>query len=193
MKNSLIFFLLLLSSCGYHLGRTKNLDKIYISVPYVKDDFSGLFTNALIKEVSFSPNMKYKYNNSDFILSVKIIQDTTKQIGYKYDRDNQNRRRKNIRATEGRQIITAQVELIEKSTNIAKFGPLSVSASAEFDYVDEDSLNDLSFIDPNDQRTTVLAYSLGQLESIENAKEATLHPLYERLAKKIVDAISAYW
>lgn len=193
MKNSIVLLIFLLTSCGYHLGRSKNTENISICVPYISDDFSGLFTNEVIKQVSNSSQMSYNFSNADYILDIKIIENSTKQIGYKYDRNNQNVRQKNLRATEGREQITALVELIEKRTNITKFGPYKVKASSEFDYVDQDSLNDLSFIDPNGQRTTVLSFSLGQLESIESAKEAALKPLYERLAKKVVDAILTYW
>ena len=193
MKNSLIFFFLLLTSCGYNLGRSQNLDNVSVSVPYIKQDLSGHFTSELIKNLSYSSNLSYKYSNSDYVLCVKIIDSNTSQIGYKYDRNNENVRQNNLRATEGRQKITASVELVDRISNSTKFGPFEVSASADFDYVDPDSLNDLSFIDPSGNRTTVLAFSLGQLESTENAKEAVSKPLYEQLSKKIVDAISAYW
>lgn len=193
MKVRFLFFFLLLSSCGYHLGRTKNSEKIEISIPYIKDDFNGLFTNELIKQVSYCPNISYKYTDADYVLNIKILSKSTKQIGYKYDRNNQNVRKKNLRPTEGRQIITVNVEMVDAKTNQTKFGPFQVSADSAFDYVEQDSLNDLSFIAPNGQRLTVLSYSLGQLESIESAKEAALKPLYESLSKKIVDAISAYW
>ncbi len=193
MRNRLLFFFLLLTSCGYNLGRSQCCGKIVVCVPYIKGDFNGLFTNELIKQISYSTGLNYKYSNADYILKVEILCDTTKQIGYKYDRDNQNERRKNIRATEGRQTIVARVELIDNKTNQIKFGPFEVQQDSEFDYVDPDSLNDLSFIDSKGDRVTVLSYSLGQLESIENAKEAALKPLYTSLSKKIVDAILAYW
>jgi len=193
MKSSFVFFFLLLTSCEYHLGRSQNINQISVSVPYVEQDLSGQFTSRLIKELSYSSNLNYKYSNADYTLCVKIIDSSTSQIGYKYDRNNNNVRQNNLRATEGRQKITARVELIDKSSGCVKFGPFDVSASSDFDYVDPDSLNDLSFIDPMGNRTTVLAFSLGQLESIESAKEAASKVLYEKLAKKIVDAISAYW
>ncbi|NGX33897.1 MAG: hypothetical protein K1060chlam1_00239 [Candidatus Anoxychlamydiales bacterium] len=193
MKNSFIFLFLFLTSCGYHLGRSQNYQNAEISVPYIEKDLSGYFSQELIKQISYSSNLNYKYSNADYTLCVKIIDSNTSQIGYKYDRNNENVRQNNLRATEGRQKITARVELIDKNSNCTKFGPFDISANADFDYVDPDSLNDLSFIDPNGNRTTVLAFSLGQLESIESAKEAASKPLYEKLAKKIVDAISAYW
>ncbi|NGX28896.1 MAG: LPS-assembly lipoprotein LptE [Candidatus Anoxychlamydiales bacterium] len=193
MKSSIVLLIFLLTSCGYHLGRSQNAENISVSVPYISDDFSGIFTNEIIKQVSNSSSLSYNYSNADYFLDIKIIENSTRQIGYKYDRNNQNARQKNLRSTEGRQQVTALVELIEKRTNVTKFGPYKIKASSEFDYVDQDSLNDLSFVNPIGQRGTVLSFSLGQLESIESAKEATLKPLYEKLAKKIVDAISTYW
>ncbi len=192
-KNSFVFFFLLFTSCGYNLGRSQSLKNPSITVPYVEKDVSGYFTSELIQELSYSSNLRYKYSDGDYILCVKIIDSNTSQIGYKYDRNNENIRQNNLRATEGRQKVTARVELIDKASQSVKFGPFDISASYDFDYVDPDSLNDLSFIDASGNRKTVLAFSLGQLESIESAKQAALRPLYHKLAKKIVDAISTYW
>ncbi|NGX64052.1 MAG: hypothetical protein KR126chlam6_01476 [Candidatus Anoxychlamydiales bacterium] len=193
MKNSFFLILLLFTSCGYHLGRSENTEKLCVCVPYVENEFAPHFTSEIIKQITYSPTLVYTYSDAPYSLRVKIIEDSVSQIGYRYDRNNQNVRQKDLRATEGRQKITAQVEIIETDTNISRFGPVNVTASEDFDYVDQDSLSDLSFIDPNGVRTTVLSFSLGQLESIESAKDAASKPLYEKLAKKIVDAISAYW
>lgn len=183
----------MLTSCGYHLGRARNSEKIIVNVPYIKGDYNGLFTNELIKQISYSRNLNYKYCNADYLLKVEILSDSTSQIGYKYDQKNNGQIGKAIRATEGRQVVVVRVELVDSDTNLVKFGPFDVKADSEFDYVDPDSLNDLSFVRSENNRVTVLSYSLGQLESIENAKEAALKPLYESLSKKIVDAILAYW
>ncbi|MBN2479448.1 MAG: hypothetical protein JXA94_04395 [Parachlamydiales bacterium] len=191
------FFIILLTfftSCSYHAGRSSNTDELSVTVPYIKGDFSGIFTDQLIKQVTYSNVFDYKYSHATHLLCVEIIDTSTKQIGYKYDRNNENERQNYLRATEGRQTITAEVKLIEKKTEKVVFGPFKVKADSDFDYVDPDSLNDLSFIDPQtNQRVTNLAFSLGQLESIDSAKEAALKPLYTKLSKKIVDAISAYW
>jgi len=193
MRNSLLFFFFLLSSCGYHLGRSANSEIISVEVPYVEEDMYGLLTNELVKSITNSSVMHYQSNNADYELRVKILTNATDKIGYKYDTNNEGQRTKNIRPTEGRCSLIAEVQLINLKTREIKFGPLKVTSDSEFDYVDQDSLNDLSFIDPLGNRTTVLSFSLGQLESIDSAREAALKPLFEQLAKKIVDAISAYW
>ncbi len=161
----------LLTSCGYHTGKNEHSKALTVSVPYVKEDFSGLFTNEIIKQVSFCPLLNYQSSKADYTLNIEIIKKDTKQIGYKYDRNNQNVRLKPLRATEGRQIITAKVTLIENKTNKIALGPFNVSSDSEFDYVDPDSINDLSFINPEGSRDAVLVFSLGQLDSIDSAKD----------------------
>ncbi|MFA6118352.1 MAG: LPS assembly lipoprotein LptE [Parachlamydiales bacterium] len=193
MRNSLLFFFFLFSSCGYHLGRNDNSEIKSVEVPYVEEDMYGLLTNELIKNIANSSAMHYQSTNANYELKVKVLNSATNKIGYKYDTNNEGQRTKNIRPTEGRCSLTAEVQLINIKTREIKFGPFTVTSDSDFDYVDQDSLSDLSFIDPSGNRITVLSFSLGQLESIDSAKEAALKPLFEQLAKKIVDAISTYW
>ncbi|OGN60133.1 MAG: hypothetical protein A3F40_05130 [Chlamydiae bacterium RIFCSPHIGHO2_12_FULL_27_8] len=143
--------------------------------------------------MSSYPNLKYFYSKADYIIKVNIISKSTKQIGYKYDRNNQNIRQKYLRATEGNISITANVNVFEKNNNKLILGPFNVTADADFDYIDAESINDQSFIDSNGNIRTILSYSLGQLEGIDTAKEAALTPLYRKLSKKIIDSISIYW
>ncbi len=58
----------------------------------------------------------------------------------------------------------------------------------DYDYVTQDSLQDLSFV-TSSGRQTVLSFSLGQLESIESAKTAAKEALYKKLAKRIAEAL----
>ena len=193
MKYCLFFLVFLMTSCGYRSGSSSN-NRLTLTVPYVEGDFYGIFTDELIKQIGVSNSIIYSNLRSDYKLVVSIVKKSVDQIGYKYDRDIYDGLKKNLRATEGRLTVTAKVQLLEKKTDKVVLGPFTITADSEFDYVDPDSLNDLSFIDPvTKQRVTNLAYSLGQLESIESAKEATMFPLYVSLSKKIVDAISAYW
>ena len=194
MKSKIaLFFFLFLTSCSYHLGKTSNIEKLQICIPYIKDDFNGSLTNELIKQISYCPNITYKNSNAKFLLNVKILSNTNEKIGYKYYRDNKYERKNFLMATEGRQVVIAEIKLIDINADKVIFGPYNVSADSEFDYVDQDSISDLSFIDAAGNRKTVLSYSLGQLESFENAKEGALRPLYEKLSKKIVDLIVTYW
>jgi hypothetical protein len=195
IKKNIFFFLFLifLSSCSYHLGKNDDTKISTLNVPYIQGDFSGLFTQEVIRQLSSSPCLTYKYVNADAKLKIEIIDNKVNQIGYKYDRDKEDKRKKNLRQTESRQTITVNVEVVDNRTKETVIGPYKISADATFDYVDPDNLNDLSFIDSNGNRETVLAFSLGQLESFENAKDASLKPIYIELAQKIVDAISNQW
>jgi hypothetical protein len=195
IKKSSFFLLLLifLNSCNYHLGKNDDTKISTINVPYVKGDFSGLFTQEVIRQISASPSLTYKYVNADAKLKITIIDNKVNQIGYKYDRDKEDRRKKNLRQTESRQTVTVSVEIVDNRSNETVLGPYKISADAAFDYVDQDNLNDLSFTQSNGNRETVLAFSLGQLESFENAKDASLKPIYAELAQKIVDTISNQW
>ena len=113
------------------------------------------------------------------------------QIGYRRNRGSDGTIKKSIMPTEGRETAVAEVTLIDNNTQKIVWGPQQIRAEVDNDYVDQDSLNDLSFVNPQGNRVTVLTFSLGQLESIASAQEAALTPLYRTLAQKIIDAILA--
>lgn len=179
----LFFLFFLLVSCGYRLlENDKN-----VSLQYVKGDEKGIFTKELVYALS---SLGFDCSeNADYVLDVSLenIQDNV--IGYRFDRENDGRLKKNIMATENRKKIDAKISLISKKDRVVIWGPYVISACVDYDYVTQDSIRDLSFILPSGRRESVLAFSLGQLESIDSASNGALNSLYKILAKKVARAI----
>lgn len=192
MKILLLFLLLISASCGYRFdpgceGRST------ISVPYVQGDYEGRLTDAIIKTLSESGAFEYQRACGRLSLEVAIVGDSNDRIGFRRDRsDTSGKIRKNIVGIENRRTLSAQVTLIDPITEEMLFGPYIVTTSMDYDYVDENSLKDLSFIDSFGIRESSIQFSLGQLDSKDFAERDVLVPLYQRLAQKIVDGILAY-
>lgn len=182
--------LILLASCGY---RIDGKDAITVSVPYVKNDFEGELTDALVRALSRTANFRYEPSGGDWTLQVNICSQTNDRIGYRYDRDpTTGELRTNILGTENRKEITAEVCVVKTSTGELILGPQKIKASADYDYDDPNSLVDLSFINPEtSRRTTSIQFSLGQLDSVGTAGEDAIYPIYRLLAQQIVDGMIA--
>jgi hypothetical protein len=191
LKSKVFFFCsFIFTSCGYQLT---NHPLKSISVSFVEGDIDGMFTSELIHSIYTSPLVTYSNNSGDYQLSVKILNVEEDQIGYKRDRlKSDGSLKRNIRATEGRKTIEITAELKDRYTNKVVWGPCVLKGDTDYDYVDQDSLFDLSFINPSGVRTTVLSFSLGQLESIDDAQLAATSPVYRLLAQKIVDAMTTH-
>jgi hypothetical protein len=115
-------------------------------------------------------------------------------IGYRRDRQKiSGKVKKNLVSAEERKTLVLEMTLYAQDSNRIVYGPIRLSADAEYDYVDGDSLQDLAFIDPSGIQQTVLPFSLGQLEPREAAQEAATRPLNERMARKVIDAIFDVW
>src|SRR4029077_19495678 len=96
--------------------------------------------------------------------------DQNQTVGYRRDKQKVSGKiRKNIVACEGRRALTATVTLYEGGSDTIAAGPYTITAESDYDYVDGDSIQDLAFINSHGVPTTVLPFSLGQLESIESA------------------------
>lgn len=202
MKLSVIFLLVctLCLSCGYRFEQQEleNGEAISLSVPFVKGDLDGQLTNALIKEMSKTGSFRFVREGARHNLVVAIVEDEKHKIGFRYDRipnptpeelAKNDGREKNIVPTEGRRILTAQVTVEDTRSGKVVLGPTFVKAFMEYDYVNSDNLVDLTFLGPDNQRLTVLNYSLGQLDSIEGAEDNALDPLYRHMAQKIIDGL----
>ncbi len=181
------------AGCGYRWQpEYPQEERPSVTVPFVVGDEDGMFTADIIAALSSSGLMDVVSFGGDYRLEVVVLGEEIEKIGFRVDPQKvRGKVRKNLLACEGRRnrMIEASLFLGEERV----YGPYRITADAEYDYVDGDSIQDLTFIDSSGSLATVLPFSFGQLESIESAQEAAGKPLYRRLAQKIVDAISSNW
>ncbi len=180
-----------LSACGY---RWEDAAPSSLSIPFVAGDEDGTLTAELIRSFASSTRADVLSSKGRYRLEVAISEQSNEIIGFRIDSQvNNGKQQKNMVADEGRRSIFADVCLYDSETDEVVVGPCRVGANIDYDYVDGDSYQDLTFVDSAGRTQTILAYSLGQLESSESAREAGSKPLYRKLSRKIVDLISAYW
>lgn len=177
------------SSCGYQT--TASDDKTSISVPYVEGDAQGQFTSELIRQLTNSDLYTFVKKDGDLCLKVSIVGDKNDIVGFQYDlTTTKGKIERNLMAEENRRTLTAQVTLTDTSTEEVVLGPLKITASTDYDYIDVNSLKTVSFINEQGKREKTISFSLGQLDSIEGAQDAALTPIYSQLAQKIAQALN---
>jgi len=187
MKLILIVCLLLVG-CGYHFS-DKGQEKTTVTVPLIHGDIDGSFMNAIAHALTSSGQFAFRREQGHFLLSVAILSDSDDRIGYRYDRDpSSGKRRKNIVGIENRETIQAEIKLIDTYTQATVYGPHVICASADYDYIDSHSSRDLIYLSPNGP-TTVIDFSLGQLDSIEGGHDDARLPIFRKLAQAIVEIL----
>lgn len=191
LKSLSLYSLLLFSSCGYRWEmELPDRQRLSVSVPFIPGDDDGLLTKEIILSLTQSGIVDVKTKGAEYTLKVNIVGSEISKIGFRIDPQKvYGKVRKNLLNSEERQRLTIEAALMREE-EIA-FGPYRLTASADYDFVDGDSIQDLTFVDSSGQTITVLPFSLGQLEPKESASLAAHFPLYRRLAQKIVDAISS--
>ncbi len=190
-----LFFLLFLltTSCGYHWGKGQDQEFVSMNVPYAKGDLSGTLTAAIIRQISESSLFAYDSSSSALTLKVSLREAGSENIGYRHDRNHENHPKKSVLPTEGREKIQAEVMLVESGSEKPILGPFTVEAEEDFDFITQNTLNDLTFINAQGMRESVLRFSMGQLEPLYSAQEAARKVAEERLAKKIVHLMMSKW
>lgn len=180
----------ILFGCGY---RYDSGEQIAVSVPYVVGDFEGELTDAIIAALSQTANFRYTTGSGDWILKATIKGVKNDRIGFRRDRrDKSGKQERNVIGTENRKSISVEVSIVNATTGKLILGPQVIKADAAYDYDDPNSLQDVSFINPaTGTRTTSIAFSLGQLDSVGSAGEDATYPIYKLLAQKIVDGMIA--
>lgn len=189
-----ILILLLLSACsGYRFSPTeKTAHPTTVSIPYICGDTRGIFTDALIHALAASGRFVYQREGGELTLNVSITSKPDEKIGYNYDRKGKiGKRLKKLIGTEGRLSICTQVSIIETSSGALVSKPETITAHADYDYADYRSIKDLSYVNPQGVRQSSIAFSLGQLDTIEGAQADVAFLLYKEVAQKIVTALLA--
>ena len=189
----LLVSVLSLSGCGYHWQpEFPDGARPTITVPFVKGDEDGVLTAQIIDALSSSGLAQVVSFGGEYDLRVSVIGEEEEKIGFRVDPQKiKGKIRKTLLATEGRRTMKLEAALYA-GEKIA-YGPYKIAADAEYDFVDGDSIQDLTFVNPAGTVVTVLPFSLGQLEAVDEAKQAASRPLYKRLAQKLVDLISSEW
>ncbi len=187
--------LFLLTSCGYrfHYDYPEGI-RPTLAVPFIVDDEDGSLTAEVISCLETSGIADVTASKGNFRLDVKIGQIRCDQIGFRRDPQKIKQKiQKNLLASEQRKTLDVVVLLYREDTDEIAYGPYAISVYSDYDFIDGDSYQDLTFIDGSQGVVEVLAFSLGQLEAIDSAREAATKSLYRKLAQKIVDAISSEW
>ncbi|MCH9616970.1 MAG: hypothetical protein SP4CHLAM5_05570 [Chlamydiia bacterium] len=183
---------LLFSSCRYGAA-TLNINGdtiVETSIPVIKKDPEGFLRNYLAREMASSRSLYYKDTGAKYSLKVSIEQDTNSKITFLWDRDPvTNENLKVFYPSEGMREVVVKVELVEEESGDAVIEPFFISASADYDFVNPTVPDTVQFLDALGGEESVLQYSLGQLDSEEGAKDTSYNPVYQRLAKKIVNRL----
>ena len=187
--------LLFATGCGYQWhSEYSAAPRPVVVVPYIPGDESGLLTTEIISCLQTSGLAKVSATHGDFRLGLKILGERKDQIGYRRDPQKiKNEIQKNLLAAELRKTIDVEVTLFHGNTEEIAFGPYLISSWYDYDFVDGDSYQDLTFPGPLGVPVEVLPFSLGQLEDLAAAETAASKPLVHKLAQKIVDVISSEW
>jgi len=188
LKNGLSLLLrssllaLLTTGCGYHLGYG-GVTSSYrtISIPYVEGDEQGRLTSALIRTVTQTGNLRFVTCRGDLELCVCLEAPEDDNIGFIYAPESNGSLSNIVVSNEARLSIDAKVSVIERRTGQRVLGPVTIPTDVTFDF--ESDLSNVNFH----------AFSLGQLEMFNLAKDAAFVPLYDRLAQKIVDYVNHCW
>jgi hypothetical protein len=177
-----VFSLCLFAGCGYQWGQGGTISSYRtISIPYVKGDWDGDLTAALIQAVSESGSLSYRSKGGALILKVEIIDERHEDVGFRYDRKKNGHIRDSVIPDETRAIMYVDVTLLEAFSGCVVLGPARLSAEMEFDH----------YYYSNQGRVNI--FSLGQFTDYDDARDAAQRPLNRRLALKIVDYINSNW
>lgn len=193
LKSFLLSSLFLLGSCGYRWEPNyPQATRPSISIPFIAGDEEGTLTTEITHSLASSGIADVVSKGGDYRLQINIVNSGIDITGFRIDPQKiRGEVKHNLLACEGRKTLKIEASLY-RGEELA-YGPYKIYAAADYDYVDGDSIQDLTFVNPAGETVIVLPFSLGQLESSEAAQEAATRPLYARVAQKIVDAISSEW
>lgn len=169
------------TSCSYQLVTEDTFPKRTIYVPFAEGDYDGSLTSFVIQKLSNSGFFSYREAGAEWILKIKILDCREENIGFRYDRNNQDELIRTVIPIELRYACLTEIVVINAYTGCIEIGPVGISTHVDLDH------------DYTSCRDGINVVSLGQLTDIDGAKDMMHIPLNEALAQKIADYVSNSW
>jgi len=171
----LSLLLLFCSSCGYRFtNQASPLRGKEIGVPYVIGDRDGYITSELIHALTAS-GYQYDRYGGDVVLRVEVLEVVEDDIGFRFERKEDDKIERSIISSEERLKAIVQVAVVDSVQCRDVIEPFIITADVEFDHEYYSSPNDIN------------ERSLGQLTDIDGARDAARRPLARTIAQRIVD------
>lgn len=184
--------LVLLGGCGYRFQGPSAA--VTMTIPPIQGDVQGSLVTELVQALTKASLIEYVEQGGGFSLEVNLLTDLDERIGFRFDRDPvSGLRRDNIVGTENRRTLSLEVQLVDLNTHKVVFGPQVIQQGVDFDYVDADSIRDLTFMTAQGRAESVLNFSLGQLDSVAGARDDTTELLYRGLARQVVEQLACFF
>ncbi len=176
-------FVLSLSSCGYRSLAQNHALSSYstISIPYVEGDKDGELTSILAQTVVSAGGFKYRTDDGDLVLRVKILDKKVEDVGYdrQYGPDGQLTRA--MTPNERRLSLLVEVTVIDGCTQKVLLGPEKLSTSVKYDF------------DPEFSEDNLVSYSLAQYNFSESAERMAFVPLNQQIAQIVTNYLLNSW
>lgn len=177
------FLVVCLQSCQYQFGRGELSGRYNtISIPYAEGDKKGELMAEVIKQLNFSGALRYVSCGGDLTLTIKLIELRDENIGFRHDRKKHGELKRAVIPTETRLHAVVEISVLDNHSQQIIRGPARLTASVDFDH-------DYYYSSCH----AINIFSLGQLNDIDAAHDAVMHPLNRYLAEKIVDYVVHSW
>ena len=169
-------------------------DMFFLVVQYALEPFlhkgtrgtSAQWMHSTALAETMMASRKFRYTDATtapYELIVKIEKNYTDTVAYMHERKEGTLKR--TIPSEGKKTMVARVELRDRTTKKPYLKPFTVTVQGQYDFVNPTSVNDAEF-----QKTSLLEYSLGQLDAEEVAKVDMQGPMFQELAKKIAEGLA---
>ncbi|PCI78368.1 hypothetical protein COB21_00610 [Candidatus Aerophobetes bacterium] len=199
MKTSLLAaMLLLLAGCvprqaaettGVSSGKTT----ASIAVPLVKGDSQGEITAAIIRGLcNNSICWEYQPSSSgaEYTVHLTVISQEKDPIGYRYDREDFTKTKiDRLIQDEVRRTLVLQGVLYRRGEKKPAVEPFRIEGSCAYDYINSHALFDAAFVNDEGDLESVLEFSLGQLDALDGAEDASRNALFESAAQNFVQGL----
>lgn len=201
---------MLFAGCSHRYSTTEGSGKpkLKVALDRIEGDKRGQLTQVVISAlVDQSPYWVYEPSQglADYVVHLRITSCESHPLGFRYDSLNiydssQSNERGGVDfidvpidrlvQDEARAVLVLEGELIHNVTQEKVGKPFKVEGTCSYDYINSYAVFDAAFINRKGDLESVLDFSLGQLDGLDGARDASKQALYEDVARHFVQGFN---